>query len=161
MILDLTDEEAAVLAREPTDITFSARYQLSPRVKTLSAILTKLRPQAARPQYRPRPKVYEPPSKGRYRRRHGWVRSEERRTRMILTPTWISIVTAIGAFCVSAISNLPWVQAFPGSRYRGLQIRGARSRSQCWLRECRPGLAAAFGAAISVWALYKLIAAPC
>ena len=55
MILDLTDEEAAVLAREPTDITFSARYQLSPRVKTLSAILTKLRPQAARPAVSPAP----------------------------------------------------------------------------------------------------------
>jgi hypothetical protein len=67
--LELTDEEAAVLARELTEITWGARYQLRPRVKTLNAILAKLRPQPARPAVSPEPKVYEPPSKGRYRRR--------------------------------------------------------------------------------------------
>ena len=44
MHLDLTDEEAAVLIRELSDITWSDRYPLSPRVKTLNAILAKLRP---------------------------------------------------------------------------------------------------------------------
>ena len=72
MKLDLTEEEAAVLARELTEITWSARYQLSPRIKALNAILAQLRPEAARPAaaaQAPEPRVYEPPSKGRYRRR--------------------------------------------------------------------------------------------
>ena len=69
MNLDLTDEEAAVLARELTDITWSDRYPLSPRIKVLEGILGKLRPQPARPAASPEPRVYEPPSKGRYRRR--------------------------------------------------------------------------------------------
>jgi len=71
MHIDLTAEETAALARELTEITFSARYQLSPRIKTLSAILAKLRPKPARPAASPAPRVYEPPSKGRYRRRRG------------------------------------------------------------------------------------------
>jgi len=69
MNLDLTDEEAAVLARELTEITFSTRYPLSPRIKTLNAILAKLRPQPARPAASPEPRVYGPPRNGRYRRR--------------------------------------------------------------------------------------------
>jgi hypothetical protein len=68
MQLDLTDEETAVLIRELTNITFSARYQLLPRIKTLNAILAKLRPEPVR-QPAPTTKQYEPPSKGRYRRR--------------------------------------------------------------------------------------------
>jgi hypothetical protein len=68
MHLELSDEEAAVLRRELTDITWSDRYQLSPRIKALSAILAKLRPQPVREPTPPR-KQYEPPSKGRYRRR--------------------------------------------------------------------------------------------
>jgi len=67
--LDLTDEEAAALIRELADITWSDRYPLSPRIKTLNAILAKLRPQPVRPAASPEPRVYEPPSKGRYRRR--------------------------------------------------------------------------------------------
>jgi len=43
MHLDLTDEETTVLIRELTDITFGARYFLSPRIKSLEAILGKLR----------------------------------------------------------------------------------------------------------------------
>jgi hypothetical protein len=70
MNLELTDDEAAVPARELTEITWSARYQLSPRVKTLNAILAKLKgPEPARPAASPEPRVYEAPSKGRYRRR--------------------------------------------------------------------------------------------
>jgi len=68
MCLDLTDEESVVLIRELTDITFGARYFLSPRIKTLEAILAKLRQQPAR-EPSPSTRVYEPPSKGRYRRR--------------------------------------------------------------------------------------------
>jgi hypothetical protein len=63
MHLDLTDEETAVLVRELTDITFTARYQLSPRIKTLNAILAKLSEPSTPP------KRCEPLSKGRYRRR--------------------------------------------------------------------------------------------
>jgi hypothetical protein len=36
--LDLSDEEAADLTRELTELTWSDRYPLSPRIKTLSAI---------------------------------------------------------------------------------------------------------------------------
>jgi len=68
MHLELSDEEAPVLIRELTDITFSARYQLSPCIKTLNGILAKLQPQLIR-EPTPPLKRYEPPSKGRYRRR--------------------------------------------------------------------------------------------
>jgi hypothetical protein len=68
MQIELTDEETAVLIRELTDITFSARYFLSPRIKTLEAILAKLRQQPAR-EPAPPTKQYEPPSKGHHRRR--------------------------------------------------------------------------------------------
>jgi hypothetical protein len=54
MKLDLTDEEAATLIRELTDITFSARYPLSPRIKTLRAILAKLRGEPVREPLPPR-----------------------------------------------------------------------------------------------------------
>jgi len=60
---------AAALIRELADITWSDRYPLSPRIKTLNAILAKLRPQQARPAASPEPRVYEPPSKGRWRPR--------------------------------------------------------------------------------------------
>ena len=46
---ELTDEEAAVLRRELTDITWNNRFQLSSRVRTLKAILAKLRAEPARP----------------------------------------------------------------------------------------------------------------
>jgi hypothetical protein len=68
MHLDLTDEETTVLIRELTDITFGARYFLSPRIKSLEAILGKLR-QAPACEPSPPAKHYESSSKGRYRRR--------------------------------------------------------------------------------------------
>jgi hypothetical protein len=43
-------------------------YPLSPRVHTLKAILAKLRPEPVNPPLPPL-KRYEPPSRGRYRRR--------------------------------------------------------------------------------------------
>jgi hypothetical protein len=42
--LDLTDDETAALLKELDDIVQSARFFLSPRIRTLRAILAKLRP---------------------------------------------------------------------------------------------------------------------
>ena len=66
--LDLTDDEAAALAQELNDIVENDRYPFSPRIRTLRAILAKLRPELVREPLPPL-KVYAPPSKGRYRRR--------------------------------------------------------------------------------------------
>jgi hypothetical protein len=71
MTLDLTEEEAAALLRELDEIIESDRFPLSPRLSPLKAILAKLRPEPARPVASPEPRVYEPPSRGRYRRRQG------------------------------------------------------------------------------------------
>jgi hypothetical protein len=67
--LDLTDDEAAALTQELHDIVENHRYPFSPRIRTLRGILAKLRPEPARDPLPAPPKVYEPPSKGRYRRR--------------------------------------------------------------------------------------------
>jgi len=67
--LELTDEEAAALIRVLTNAIDGDRYPLSPRVQTWKGIRAKLRPEPARPATSPQPRVYEPPSKGRYRRR--------------------------------------------------------------------------------------------
>jgi hypothetical protein len=67
MNLDLTDEEAAALIRELREITDSDRYQFSERIRTLTTILSKLRPEPAR-QPLPPPRVYAPP---RAKRRRG------------------------------------------------------------------------------------------
>jgi hypothetical protein len=53
------------LLREAID---SDHYSLSPRVQTAQAILNKLRPEPPGEPLPP-PKVYAPPSSGRYRRR--------------------------------------------------------------------------------------------
>jgi hypothetical protein len=68
MNLDLSDEEAAALTRELHDIIENDRYPFSRRIRTLRGILAKLRPEPVREPLPP-PKVYAPPSKGRYRRR--------------------------------------------------------------------------------------------
>jgi hypothetical protein len=68
MNLDLTDDEAAALTKELYDIVQNDRYPLSPRILTLKAMFAKLRPEPVREPLPP-PKVYAPPSKGRYRRR--------------------------------------------------------------------------------------------
>jgi len=67
--LDLTDTEADALTQELAGIVNGARYPLSPRIRTLTAVLDKLRPSPARPAASPESRTYEPPSKGRYRRR--------------------------------------------------------------------------------------------
>jgi len=48
MNLDLTDEETAALIRELADTTGNDRFPLSPRIRALSGILAKLRPEPAR-----------------------------------------------------------------------------------------------------------------
>ena len=58
--LELSDEEADALAQELHDIVENDRYPYSPRIRTLRAILAKLRPEPAREPMPPR-KVYAPP----------------------------------------------------------------------------------------------------
>jgi hypothetical protein len=67
MNLDLTDEEAAALLRELHDLLENDRY-LSLRIRTLRAILAKLRPEPTR-EPSPPPKVYAPPRAKAGRRR--------------------------------------------------------------------------------------------
>lgn len=58
--LDLSDDEAAALTKELHDISERDRYPFSERVRTLKAILNKLRPEPVREPL-PAPKVYAPP----------------------------------------------------------------------------------------------------
>ena len=70
MHVELSDEEKVALATELKRIISEDRYPLSPRVRTLQAILDKLDPpQAAEPV--PPSKHYEPPRFIRGRRRRG------------------------------------------------------------------------------------------
>jgi len=66
--LDLSDEEAAALVALLTRTITDDRYPLSPRVRTLKAILAKLRPEPVREPLPP-PKVYAPPRATAARRR--------------------------------------------------------------------------------------------
>jgi hypothetical protein len=68
MHLDLPDQEGEALARLLRNAIDDDRYPLSPRVQTPKAILAKIQPQPVR-EPSPPPMHYEPPSKGRYRRR--------------------------------------------------------------------------------------------
>jgi hypothetical protein len=68
--LDLSDEEAAALIKEPVDITRNDRYPFSARIQTLRAIQAKLRPEPFREPLPP-PKVYAPPRAAARRRRAG------------------------------------------------------------------------------------------
>ena len=68
MNLELSDEQAAALARELTAIIVDDRYPLSPRIQSLREIRNMIRPEPKREPL-PEPKRYEPPSAGRYRRR--------------------------------------------------------------------------------------------
>jgi hypothetical protein len=58
--LGLTDDEAAALTQELHEIVENDRYPFSPRIRTLRAILAKLRPEPVREPLPP-PKVYAPP----------------------------------------------------------------------------------------------------
>jgi hypothetical protein len=68
--LELSDAEAEALARELAWVVDGDRYPLSPRIQTLRVVLARLRPEPARTPLPPL-KTYEPPSRGRYRRRSG------------------------------------------------------------------------------------------
>jgi hypothetical protein len=68
MTLDLSDDEAAALTQELHDIVENDRYPFSHRIRTLRAILSKLRPESAREPL-PLPKVYAPPRATAARRR--------------------------------------------------------------------------------------------
>jgi hypothetical protein len=70
MHLELTDEETAALTQELHDIVESDKYPFSPRIRTLSAILAKHRPEPVREPLPP-PKRYEPPRAAAARRRRG------------------------------------------------------------------------------------------
>jgi hypothetical protein len=69
MDLHLTDEQAALLLAELDRIIENDRYPLSARVQALREIRAVLKPYPERPP-RPAPqKPYEPPSRGRHKRR--------------------------------------------------------------------------------------------
>jgi len=70
MHLDLSEDEATPLTRELTQLINRDKYPFSERVRTLGAILGRLRSEpvpAAKPS--PPPRHYEPPLRGRWRRR--------------------------------------------------------------------------------------------
>jgi hypothetical protein len=66
MTLDLSDEQAAALLRELDHIIDGDRYFLSPRIRTLREIRTKIRPEPVR-EPPPPPKTYAPPRAKRRR----------------------------------------------------------------------------------------------
>jgi hypothetical protein len=70
MHFDLSDAETAALTKELDDITRNDRYPFSERIRTLKAILAKLRPEPVREPL-PLPKVYSPPRAAAKRRRRG------------------------------------------------------------------------------------------
>jgi hypothetical protein len=70
MDLHLTDDQADLLVRELDRIIADDRYFLSPRIQMLRAIREQLKPYpAVRPAAAPPQRIYEPPTRGRYKRR--------------------------------------------------------------------------------------------
>ena len=71
MNLEFIDEETAAPTKELDDITRNDRYPFSKRIRTLKAILAKLRPEPVGEPLPP-PKVYTPPkATAATRRRRG------------------------------------------------------------------------------------------
>jgi hypothetical protein len=70
MRLDLSDEETAALTQELHDIVESDKFLFSLRIRTLRAILNKLKPEPVREPLSP-PKLYVPPQATAIRRRRG------------------------------------------------------------------------------------------
>ena len=62
--LNLSDEEEAVLAVELVQLVSRAKYPFSDRVRTLGAILNKLRSEPTLEPLSPELRVYEPPFQG-------------------------------------------------------------------------------------------------
>ena len=69
MELELSDEETVVLIRALDQYNNRDKYPLSARVRILSEIPSRLRPEPPHPSPPPLQKIYGPPSHGRYRRR--------------------------------------------------------------------------------------------
>jgi len=69
--LDLSDAEAPALIALLKRAIADDRYPLSERVQTWQGIFDKLKPPPARPLAAAPPRVYAPPTKGRWRRRGG------------------------------------------------------------------------------------------
>jgi hypothetical protein len=67
--LDLDDTEADALVSLLRRTIDDDRYPLSPRIRVLKEILAKLRPQPVCAPLPPPPKVYAPPTRGRFKRR--------------------------------------------------------------------------------------------
>jgi hypothetical protein len=67
MTLDLTDEETAALLGELDRVIDNDRYPFSPRIRTLTAIRDKIRPEPVREPMPPL-RHYAPPPTGRRRR---------------------------------------------------------------------------------------------
>ena len=65
----LTEEEKLALVALVRRAIDADRYPLSPRIRELRGILAKLEGPRPAPAPRPSLKRYEPPSRGRYRRR--------------------------------------------------------------------------------------------
>jgi hypothetical protein len=70
MHIDLSAEETAALTQELHYIVENDRYPFSPRIRTLRAIVAKLRPEPVREPLPPR-RHYEPPRATRTGRRRG------------------------------------------------------------------------------------------
>ena len=68
-LLPLSGDEKLALVAGLKRLIDEDRYPLSPRVRTLEAILARLQPPKPAPEAIPPRKHYEPPSKGRYSRR--------------------------------------------------------------------------------------------
>jgi hypothetical protein len=71
MNLELTDHEAALLVKELNGIIDGDRYFLSDRIKTLTEIRAKLRPEPVRARLPPPTKQYAPPRASAAKRRRG------------------------------------------------------------------------------------------
>jgi hypothetical protein len=69
MQLDLTDDEAAALAKHLRQALDEARFPFAPRLDPLKAILAKLEPPAPQPERLPPLKPGMAPSHGQGRRR--------------------------------------------------------------------------------------------
>ena len=70
-LLPLSGDEKLALVAGLKRLIDEDRYPLSPRVRTLTAILARLQPPKSAPAPLPPRKHYEPPSKGRWRPRRG------------------------------------------------------------------------------------------
>jgi hypothetical protein len=69
MDLHLTDEQAALLLAELDRIIENDRFPLSRRIKALREIRALLKPYPVHPPRPPPPRQYEPPSRGRFKKR--------------------------------------------------------------------------------------------